>query len=119
VLCNPVAANPTVDQWFNPSCLQQTPDTTGTFGTMGRNSVRGPGDFNIDMSVIKNTRFGNINTEIRVEAFNVFNHLQLANPNTTYGSSSFGTITAMLASPSCATCGTTERQIQLGFKVRF
>jgi len=119
MLCDPAASNPTVDQWFNASCLQQVSDTTGTFGSMGRNVVRGPGDFNIDMSLIKNTRFGNVNTEIRIEAFNVFNHLQLANPNTTFGSSSFGTITAMLASPSCATCGTTERQIQLGFKVKF
>lgn len=29
------------------------------------------------------------------------------------------TISAMLASPSCATCGTTERQIQVALKVKF
>jgi hypothetical protein len=118
-MCDPVASNATIDAWFNASCFQQTADTTGTFGNTGRNSVRGPGDFNLDMSMIKNTRFGNVNTEFRIEAFNILNHPQFANPNTVFGSPAFGTISAMLASPSCATCGTTERQIQLGFKVKF
>ena len=30
-----------------------------------------------------------------------------------------GIISAMLSSPSCSLCGTTERQIQLGVKVKF
>ena len=42
-----------------------------------------------------------------------------ANPNTTFGNAAFGTITSMLSSPSCSLCGTVERQIQLGVKVRF
>ena len=95
------------------------PDTTGTFGNTGRNSVRGPGDFNIDLSLIKNTRIGRMDTEVRVEAFNVLNHPQFANPNGQLGNAAFGTISAMLASPSCATCGTTERQMQLAVKMRF
>ncbi len=35
---------------------------------------------NIDASLIKNTRFGHVNTEFRLEAFNVFNHPQFAQP---------------------------------------
>ena len=31
--------------WFNTSCFQQVADTTGTFGNTGRNTVRGPGDW--------------------------------------------------------------------------
>ena len=118
-ICDPVASNPTIDQFFNTSCFQQVSDTTGTFGNTGRNSVRGPGDFNLDFSGIKNTRIGHVDTEFRVEVFNILNHPQFANPNSTFGNSAFGTISAMLASPSCATCGTVERQVQLAFKVRF
>ena len=92
---------------------------TGTYGDAGRNIIRGPGSFNIDASVIKNTKFGHYNTELRIEAFNVLNHPQFANPNTTVGNAAAGTISAMLSSPSCSLCGTTERQVQLALKVRF
>jgi hypothetical protein len=81
--------------------------------------LRGPGSFNIDASLIKNTRIGPIQTEVRLEAFNVLNHPQFGNPNTTLGSSAYGTVTSMLTSPSCSLCGTVERQIQLGVKMRF
>jgi hypothetical protein len=118
-VCDPALGSPTIDGWFNTSCFQQVADPTGTFGNTGRNSVRGPGDFNIDFSLIKNTRVAHVDTELRVEAFNILNHPQFANPNGQLGNAAFGTISAMLASPSCATCGTTERQIQLGFKMRF
>ena len=118
-VCDPALGNATIDRWFNTSCFQQVADPTGTFGNTRRNSVRGPGDFNIDFSLIKNTRVAHVDTEVRVEAFNILNHPQFANPNGQLGNAAFGTISAMLASPSCATCGTTERQIQLAFKMRF
>jgi len=70
-------------------------------------------------SRIKNTSFGHVSTEVRLEVFNVLNHPQFANPNGQLGNAAFGTISAMLASPSCALCGTTERQMQLAFKVKF
>ena len=92
---------------------------TGTYGDAGRNILRGPGQFNIDFSLIKSTRFGRINTEFRVEAFNLLNHPQFAQPNGTLGNPLFGQITAMLPNPSCALCGTTERNIQLAMKVTF
>jgi hypothetical protein len=118
-ICDPVLDNPTIDRWFNTSCFQQVADTTGSFGNTARNSVRGPGDFNIDMSVIKNTKIDRLDTEVRLEFFNVLNHPQFAQPNGQLGNSAFGTISAMLASPSCALCGTTERQVQLAVKVKF
>jgi hypothetical protein len=118
-ICDPVLSNPTIGQWFNTSCFQQTADASGTFGNTSRNSVRGPGAFNIDLSLIKNTTIGRIQTELRAEVFNVLNHPQFGNPNGVFGNSAFGTISTMLASPSCATCGTTERQVQLAVKVKF
>jgi len=109
----------TIDRWFDTSCFVPPADTTGTYGSTGRNTMRGPGQFNIDASLIKNTRFGHVENEIRIEAFNVLNHPQFAQPNGQIGNASVGRISAMLSNPSCALCGTTERQIQIGVKVKF
>jgi Carboxypeptidase regulatory-like domain len=118
-ICDPALSSPTIDRWFNTACFQQVADPTATFGNTGRNTVRGPGDFNVDLSLIKNTKIGPIGSELRLEVFNVLNHPQFANPNAQLGNSAFGTISAMLASPSCALCGTTERQMQLAVKLKF
>ena len=61
--------------------------------------IRGPGQFNIDASLIKNTRIGRFDTEFRIEAFNLLNHPQFANPNTQIGNAAVGTISAMLVEP--------------------
>jgi hypothetical protein len=50
----------------------------------------------------------------------VLNHPQFnVRPNSTIGTGAVGTITSMLPNPSCALCGTTERQIQIGAKLSF
>src|SRR6185503_15654973 len=98
-ICDPKLSNPTIDMWFNTACFQQVADTTGTFGNTSRNSVRGPGQFNIDFSLIKSTSFGRVGSELRLEAFNILNHPQFANPNGQLGNAAFGTISTMLASP--------------------
>jgi len=118
-VCDGNLSNPTIDKWYDTSCFVRTPDITGTYGDAGRGIIRGPGSFNIDASLIKNTKIGGVSTEFRLEAFNVLNHPQFANPNTTFDNAAGGTITAMLSSPSCSLCGTVERQVQLGVKVRF
>jgi hypothetical protein len=113
------AAEPTIEQWFDPSAFRQTADLTATFGTAGRNILRGPGQLNVDLSLVKLTRFGRVTSELRVEAFNLLNHPQFGQPAAQFGNAAFGTITSMLSNPACATCGTTERQVQLGLKLRF
>ncbi len=118
-ICDPVLSSPTIGQFFNIACFQQVADSTGTFGNTGRNTVRGPGQFNIDASMIKNTKIGAVSSELRLEIFNLLNHPQFANPNNQLGNAAFGTISAMLASPSCALCGTTERQMQVAVKLKF
>jgi hypothetical protein len=118
-VCDGRRSNATIDQWFDTSCFVSPTDVTGTYGDAGRGILRGPGAFNIDASLIKNTKIGRYTTEFRVEAFNLLNHPQFANPNTQIGNAAVGTISAMLSSPSCSLCGTTERQVQLGVKVRF
>ena len=81
-------------QWFNASAFAPAP--TGTFGTMQRNSVRGPGFATVDASLVKNTyiREG-INLQLRAEMFNIFNHTNLANPSvSTLSSATFGQSTS-------------------------
>ena len=55
---------------------------TGTdFGNVGRNVLRGPRQINVDFSVIKRFRIDEArNIEFRAEFFNLFNHVNFANP---------------------------------------
>jgi hypothetical protein len=80
-------------------------------GTLGRNTLRGPGLYNLDLSLIKTTRIGETSElQLRAEFFNVLNHPNFGLPNGTFTSSSLGTI---------STTATPERQIQLGMKLEF
>jgi len=56
--------------------------------------VRGPGQFRLDGSLIKNFKIGErFNMQFRAECFNVTNYTNLAGPNTDPASTAFGTIT--------------------------
>ncbi|MDX6443978.1 MAG: hypothetical protein QOH71_1052 [Blastocatellia bacterium] len=59
-----------------------TAGATGTdFGNVGRNVLRGPAQTNVDFSVIKRFPFSESkNLELRAEFFNLFNHVNFANP---------------------------------------
>src|SRR5438132_243149 len=65
------------------------------FGSVGRNVLRGPKQTNVDFSVIKRLPLGESkNIEFRAEFFNLFNHVNFANPisNLNAVSSSGGSI---------------------------
>jgi hypothetical protein len=78
--------------FFRPTVLagQQIPSSQGSatasetgtdIGNVGRNVLRGPHQVNVDFSVIK--RFPirkSTNLELRAEFFNLFNHVNFANP---------------------------------------
>jgi len=84
--------------FFNPSAFvrpvvlagQVIPSSNGTatagatgtdFGNVGRNVLRGPGQTNVDFSVIKRFAIDETkNIELRAEFFNLFNHVNFANP---------------------------------------
>lgn len=55
---------------------------TGTdIGNVGRNVLRGASQFNVDFSAIKRFPLGESkNIEVRAEFFNLFNHVNFANP---------------------------------------
>jgi hypothetical protein len=65
-----------------------------TFGNSGRNSVRGPGRNNFDLTIGKRFKFEEARAvEFRAEFFNAFNHAQFFNPNHSGGNTLFGQIT--------------------------
>jgi len=77
-------ARPTVlaGQLIPSSNGTATAGATGTdFGNVGRNVLRGPRQINVDFSIIKRFPVGEAkNIEFRSEFFNLFNHVNFANP---------------------------------------
>ena len=64
-----------------------------TAGNAPRNSAWGPGLFTVDMSLVKRFRLGGTRAaDARLEAFNLTNRTNFQNPNGTWGSSTFGSI---------------------------
>ena len=81
-----------------------------TFGNGSRNILRGPKFSSTDLSFMKNVPFGGgMRLQIRVEIFNIFNQVNYNNPNASFGSAAFGTITG----------AGSMRQMQLGGKLLF
>jgi hypothetical protein len=81
----------------NPSAFQNPPP--GQNGTEARNDIPGFGLTQVDTSLARQFSFGDfLNLQFRVDAFNLFNHPNFANPLGYY----FGTIplTTYLMSPS-------------------
>ena len=81
----------TRSQWFNatpigsPGSAFARPQT-GTFGDLPRNELRGPGYWRVDVSLFKRFRLGGAQSlEVRAEAVNFFNHVNLANPDAEIG----------------------------------
>lgn len=78
---------------FNTNSQQQLADNVRTFPTRFGN-LRQDGANNIDLSIVKNTYITErVNLQLRVEAFNGFNHPEFDPPNLTPSSSNFGKIT--------------------------
>jgi hypothetical protein len=87
----------------------------GRFGTLGRNTFRGPAFYNYDFAFIKDTPFGKrksgtelVSVQFRAEFFNIFNIVNFSLPANTVLGTGFGTI-SKTAGPS--------RQIQLSLKL--
>ena len=67
----------------NPSSGSEADCVPGTrhFGTLGRNSLRGPSFKELNFSVFKDTPINeHVNLQLRAEFFNILNHPNFANP---------------------------------------
>ena len=73
------------------------------FGDAGRGIVKGPGQFNFDLSILKRTEVGGLTEhaflEFRADFFNAFNHAQFGNPGVNVTQASFGVITTASVGP--------------------
>jgi Carboxypeptidase regulatory-like domain/TonB dependent receptor len=112
---DPYAHPQTIANWLNPTAFSMP--AAGTFGNCGRNTIYGPDFRNVDFSVLKETKLGESrNLEFRAEFFNIFNHPAFAQPDTTFGTPSFGEIFNTLG----RTLGAgTSRQIQFALRFSF
>jgi hypothetical protein len=71
------------------------------WGNIAPNSFRGPGYFDIDMTLLRSFAIKERwKFVIGAQAYNVLNHPNFANPSGTYTSGAFGTITSTLAAPT-------------------
>lgn len=71
-----------------------TTNATTRPGTQNPSQVHGPGNWTVNLSVVKTVAFTEaIRVEIRADAFNLFNHVNYNNPNATITSPIFGTLT--------------------------
>jgi outer membrane receptor protein involved in Fe transport len=87
---NPYAANQSATQWMNPAAF--TTVVPGTYGNLGYNNMKGPGELQVNMAVSRTFAVREKMTlQIRMEAFNILNHPNLATPNATPLSASFAT----------------------------
>ena len=99
----------TAEEWFNPRAFSAP--SPYTFGNAGRNTVFGPGQQTLDLAVSRNftvtetTRF-----QVRLEAFNGLNKVNLGTPNRFVNTAQFGTITESY---------TPGRQIQVSARISF
>ncbi|HKE25130.1 MAG TPA: TonB-dependent receptor [Bryobacteraceae bacterium] len=121
---SPYASNQTPSRWLNPAAYIEAPP--GFFGNVGRDTIEGPGIFNIDMEVHKQFRMPyreNHVLQFRLEAFNVLNHPNWGMPSLnilsgaafpgqpgTNAHQNFGIVSSTQ---------TSMRQLQLGLKYSF
>ena len=97
----------TIGPWQRPAF--------STFGSAARNSLRGPGFFQADVSVAKKFSLKEgISLQFRTDIFNLFNKVNLDNPITCVDCQNGGTII------STAFGGTVlQRQIMFSFRLHF
>jgi outer membrane receptor protein involved in Fe transport len=110
-----------ISQWFNaPGFVEPQP---GTFGNIGRNSVIGPGFISTTMSASKDVTLTKIRegmrAQFRVEAFNVFNTVNLGPPTTQLNPGSSQNFGQIYTDAPSLPVGQAMRRIQFNFLLYF
>ncbi len=98
------------EKWFDVTKFSAPPPNT--FGTTGRNILRGPGAVNLDGAVFRKFRIlgERLGGELRFESFNFTNTPHFNNPSGDFGGASFGEVTSAASD---------QRVIQFALKIVF
>jgi outer membrane receptor protein involved in Fe transport len=80
-----------IQQYFNPAVFVLPP--AGQYGNLGRNTIYGPGRWNLDGSIFRNfTLRERMRLQFRAESFNTLNHANLGTPVANIGTTTAGRI---------------------------
>ena len=103
--------DPAYTRWFNTAAFAAQPINTIGDTVVARNFLHGPSQRRLDLSLFKDFMLPrNARLQLRVEAYNVTNAVNFANPNGALGNAAFGTITSTNGTP---------RQMQFALKLLF
>ncbi len=81
-------------QYFNTAAFARPKDWT--YGNSGKWVVRGPGSIDLSAFALKNIRIlEKLTAQLRIESFNVANHMNLQDINTQLGNRAFGQISGV------------------------
>ena len=82
-----------INGWFNTADFVQ--NAIGTYGNIGKDSMRGPGLFTTDFALLKNGQAGErVSYEFRAEFYNAFNNVNFGSPDAGLQDSNFGQISS-------------------------
>ena len=108
VVGNADLESPSADAWFDAEAFEFPP--FGSFGDAGRNILEGPSLMNVNLALIKHAEVAaGARLQFRIEAFNLFNRVNLGLPDSFLGSPTFGQILS----------AGDARRIQLGLRLLF
>jgi hypothetical protein len=109
VVGDPHLSNPTPQEWFNTAAFQVAPQYT--FGSAGRNILRGPGLASFDLSLVRRFHIRESSTlSFEAQAFNALNRVNFALPQAIVDQTgSFGRIFS----------ANSPRQIQFALRYNF
>ncbi len=92
----------------------------GTFGNLPRNELRGPGYWRVDASLFKHFDFAvDRAVEVRFEVVNLFNHVNLGNPDSEVGVPGNPNPNAGRINSTAQGGNDLQRNFQFGVKLRF
>ena len=106
---SPIVSNHNRYLWFNPNAFSVP--APYVYGDSGRNIILGPRFSSADLSLQKTFAFSErVHLALKWDAFNAFNHENLANPNASVDTSTAGQITGIVDF---------RRRMQIGAQLTF
>lgn len=106
-------------QYFDPSTFSA--EAIGAFGNTPRNFFHGTGFNYTNLQISRSIYFADMRhaIDLRLEAFNAFNHANFANPSGNFNSSSFGQVSSVVHSADPNSDPSPGRAMQLAARFTF